>query len=86
MITTIDKAGRIVIPKPLRDMLGVGSGGEVELDVDDDGRIVMSIPDVPKRLVGPPGRRVVVADGDMPPLTVELVRDTLEKIRRGELR
>lgn len=33
MITTIDKAGRLVIPKPLRDRVGLGPG-EVEIEVD----------------------------------------------------
>lgn len=33
MRTTIDRAGRIVIPKPLRDELGLVPG-EVELTVD----------------------------------------------------
>lgn len=33
MRTTIDKAGRLVIPKPLRDRLGLGPG-EVEVTAD----------------------------------------------------
>lgn len=33
MRTTIDKAGRLVIPKPLRDRVGLRPG-EVEIDVD----------------------------------------------------
>lgn len=33
MRTTIDKAGRLVIPKPLRDRLGIRPG-EVELSID----------------------------------------------------
>lgn len=33
MRTTIDKAGRLVIPKALRDQLGLGAG-EVELTAD----------------------------------------------------
>lgn len=33
MRTTIDKAGRVVIPKPLRDRLGLRPG-EVELTAD----------------------------------------------------
>jgi len=34
MKTTIDKAGRLVIPRPLRDRIGLASGGEVELALD----------------------------------------------------
>jgi AbrB family looped-hinge helix DNA binding protein len=33
MRTTIDKAGRLVVPKPLRDQIGLGPG-EVELSAD----------------------------------------------------
>jgi AbrB family looped-hinge helix DNA binding protein len=33
MRTTIDKAGRLVIPKPLRDRLGL-QPGEVEIEAD----------------------------------------------------
>jgi len=33
MRTTIDQAGRVVVPKPLRDQLGI-TAGEVEISVD----------------------------------------------------
>jgi AbrB family looped-hinge helix DNA binding protein len=36
MRTTIDKAGRLVIPKPLRDQVGLRPG-EVELTADGTG-------------------------------------------------
>ena len=34
MRTTIDKAGRLVIPRPLRDRIGLIGGGEVDLELD----------------------------------------------------
>ena len=34
MRATIDKAGRLVIPRRLRDRIGLGRGGEVELELD----------------------------------------------------
>lgn len=37
MRTTIDKAGRLVIPRQLRDRIGLSAGGEVEVDVDGAG-------------------------------------------------
>lgn len=37
MRTTIDKAGRLVIPAPLRQRAGLTAGAEVELTEDDLG-------------------------------------------------
>jgi AbrB family looped-hinge helix DNA binding protein len=34
MRTTIDKAGRLVIPRALRNRLGLTAGGEVDIEVD----------------------------------------------------
>jgi len=34
MRTTIDRAGRLVIPRLLRDRVGLSGGGEVELELD----------------------------------------------------
>ncbi|MPZ49699.1 MAG: AbrB/MazE/SpoVT family DNA-binding domain-containing protein [Dehalococcoidia bacterium] len=34
MRTTIDKAGRLVIPRALRNRIGLAGGGEVEIEVD----------------------------------------------------
>lgn len=81
MITTIDKAGRVVVPKAMRAALGLADGGEVEVVVDD-GRIVISPAPVPKHIEMRHGRPVVVADGPIPPLTTEMVREVLESIRR----
>jgi AbrB family looped-hinge helix DNA binding protein len=37
MKATIDKAGRLVIPRPLRDRIGLASGGAVEIELDGAG-------------------------------------------------
>ncbi len=37
MTVTIDKFGRVLIPKPLRDRLGLAPGTEFTLDVHDAG-------------------------------------------------
>lgn len=81
MITTIDKAGRVVVPKAMREALDLIGGGDVDIALDD-GRIVISPAPVSKRLELRDGRPVVVADRPIPPLTVEAVRATLEDIRR----
>lgn len=31
----VDRAGRVVLPKPLRDRLGLGAGSRLEIDVHD---------------------------------------------------
>ncbi len=43
MKTTIDAAGRIVVPKALRDELGLRPGTELELEAID-GRLEMTVP------------------------------------------
>jgi len=37
MEVTVDDYGRIVIPKPIRDRLGLESGSSLELDVASEG-------------------------------------------------
>lgn len=81
MRTTIDRAGRIVVPKSMRDELGLRGGEEVEI-VLADGRIEIEPVPTPVRLERRDGLLVAVANREMPPLTQELVRETLEKIRR----
>jgi len=49
MRTTIDAAGRIVVPKPLRDELGVKPGHVLDLVVRD-GRLQVEIAPVEMRL------------------------------------
>ena len=81
MITTIDKAGRVVIPKSFRETLGLADGGDVEV-TEEDGRVVISPRPVGKRLITDDGVLVCVANGPVPPLTADQVRGVLEAIRR----
>jgi AbrB family looped-hinge helix DNA binding protein len=37
MITTIDRAGRVIIPKRLRDALNLGAGAEIDIEAGPDG-------------------------------------------------
>ena len=37
MKTTIDAAGRVVVPKPLRDRLALAQGSEIEIEAVADG-------------------------------------------------
>jgi AbrB family looped-hinge helix DNA binding protein len=81
MVTTIDSAGRIVVPKQLREVLGFKPGQRLELSAVD-GRLEVEHPTTPMRLERRGGRLVAVADRSMPELTPEMVRETLEQIRR----
>jgi AbrB family looped-hinge helix DNA binding protein len=60
MRTTIDKAGRVVIPRQLRDRVGIAPG-EVEITVD--GAAVRIEPVAGEGLVEVGGRLVIAASG-----------------------
>jgi AbrB family looped-hinge helix DNA binding protein len=81
MRAVIDRAGRIVVPKPLRLALGLRPGQTLEIRAGD-GRLEIEIASTPMQL-RKRGRGVVaVPDAKLPPLTAEQVRDTLERVRR----
>lgn len=79
---TIDKAGRLVVPKSLRDALGLTGGEELEIVAREDGRLELEVPTTPMRLERRSHGVVAVADREMPTLTSETVRETLERVRR----
>ena len=81
MKTTIDAAGRLVIPKVLREKLGLVGGRTVEIR-ERDGRLEIDAVPVPMTLTRRRGVRVAVPSRKLPPLTDEIVRDTIERIRR----
>ena len=58
MKTTIDKAGRVVIPRPIREKAGLGPGAEIEITLDGFAvRIARAVegPKIERR-----GKRLVV--------------------------
>jgi AbrB family looped-hinge helix DNA binding protein len=77
MRATIDKAGRLVIPKPLRDQLGLRPG-EVELTAD--GAALRVVPVHDDTLVDADGRLVIPASGTT--IDDELVRALRDADRR----
>jgi len=81
MKTSIDAAGRIIVPKPLREMLGFRPGIELQLRASD-GRLEIEVAATPMRLRKRGKGLVAVPDSALPKLTAELVRDTLERVRR----
>jgi AbrB family looped-hinge helix DNA binding protein len=68
-----DSAGRVVVPKRLRDALGFSPGTPLEIDVVD-GHLELSAPHEPARLVTGPHGSYFAATGT--PLTDENVRRT----------
>lgn len=81
MRATIDSGGRVVIPKAVRERLGLTEGSEVEL-TERDGALEVAPAATPVRLVKGRYGVVAVAERDVPPLTAEVVRDALERHRR----
>jgi AbrB family looped-hinge helix DNA binding protein len=81
MRTTIDAAGRVVIPKPLRDELGLRAGIEVELTLRN-GRIELEPVSKPVRLVERDGFLAAEVDDDEEgPLTSSETRSVLDRLR-----
>ena len=78
---TIDSAGRLVVPKAIRELLGFRPGQELELQVRD-GRLEIGLRPTPMRLKGKGRSLTAVPTNRVPPLTSEQVRETLEQLRR----
>jgi AbrB family looped-hinge helix DNA binding protein len=78
MRTTIDAAGRIVIPKKLRDEAGLSPGAEVEVTACE-GVVYVEAPSVEFRLERRGHLLVLVPDEDLPPMTAEDV----ERVRKA---
>lgn len=81
MRSAIDSAGRVVIPKALRDRAGLEGPKAVEI-VERDGRI--EIESVPTRMAlrKRRGSLVAVPEKKLPSLTDEVVRAAIERSRR----
>lgn len=81
MRTTIDTAGRIVIPKALRDRLGLEGGEAIEIR-ERDGRVEIELAPTPMSLQEADGTAFAVPENELPPLTDDIVRATIERTRR----
>jgi AbrB family looped-hinge helix DNA binding protein len=81
MKTTIDSAGRIVVPKSLRQALNIKPGQTLDIRAGD-GRLEIEIAATPMTLKKRGKDVVAVPDVSLPTLTADAVRETLEHIRR----
>jgi AbrB family looped-hinge helix DNA binding protein len=81
MKTTIDRAGRVVIPKEIRQRAGLQPGAELEIRLDNG--IVEIIPQAPRgRLIEKAGFLVWEAAAGTPPIEPGAVRQALLDVRR----
>jgi AbrB family looped-hinge helix DNA binding protein len=80
MVTTltIDKAGRIVLPKPVRDELQLSPGDSLELESSEE-RIILRPARGHGRIYKKQGVWVMHAGA---PLSAEVVEKTIRQIRR----
>jgi AbrB family looped-hinge helix DNA binding protein len=81
MKATIDSAGRIVVPKAMRDALGLKPGQPLEIRVGE-GRLEIEVASTPMQLKKRGKGMAAVPGAELPPLTAEQVRETLERVRR----
>jgi AbrB family looped-hinge helix DNA binding protein len=81
MKVTIDSVGRVVVPKALRDELGVRGPAELELTAID-GRLELTVADVPARVEDRDGFPVIATDTPMAPMTVAEAAQAIERVRR----
>ena len=81
MRVTLDAAGRLVVPKSLRQALRLKPGQALEIRAGD-GRLEIEIAPTPMRLKKRGKGVVAMRDAGLPVLTAEQVRDTLERVRR----
>ncbi|MBI4318987.1 MAG: AbrB/MazE/SpoVT family DNA-binding domain-containing protein [Chloroflexi bacterium] len=75
MKTTIDDAGRLVIPKEIRRQAGLRPGVPLEVRWRD-GRIELEVSPLPVKLVREGRLLVAVAQIEVEPLTSETVGET----------
>ena len=81
MKAKIESAGRIVVPKPLRELLGLEPGQKLEIRATDGGLEIEILP-TPMRLKKRGKGVVAIPETALPPLRSEDVRDALERVRR----
>jgi bifunctional DNA-binding transcriptional regulator/antitoxin component of YhaV-PrlF toxin-antitoxin module len=81
MRVAIDGVGRLVIPKALRGELGVDGPTDLELTASD-GRLELTVADVPARIEERGGFPVIVTDRAMEPMSVAETRTAVERVRR----
>ena len=70
MKMVIDRVGRVVVPKPLRDQLGLQPGAELDASIED-GRLIATPTGAEVFLVNQDGRLVATTTEPVPPMAQE---------------
>jgi AbrB family looped-hinge helix DNA binding protein len=81
MITTIDAAGRVVIPSEVRRQANLGPGTRLEIRCRD-GVVEIEPAPLPVSLRRRGRLLVAVPERDVPPLTSTAVEETRRRLRR----
>jgi AbrB family looped-hinge helix DNA binding protein len=81
MRTTIDRAGRVVIPKEIRQRAGLTPGTELDIRLDN-GIVEILHPAAKGRLVEENGFLVWESAPGTPPITGASINQAIEDVRR----
>jgi AbrB family looped-hinge helix DNA binding protein len=83
MKTTIDRAGRVVIPKPIREVAGLRAGSPLEIEYRD-GRIEIE-PVAPKTRLVRKGSVLALTAPGAPKMSLEEMNEWVRKSRDREI-
>lgn len=82
MTTTIDSAGRIVIPRDIRNAIGLKAGARLQISVDG-GAIIIEPAPMRVKIVKRGRLHIMVPEDDLEPLAEEVVRAVRDELRSG---
>lgn len=83
MEVTVDKVGRVVIPKRLRQAYGIGPDSKLEIVEDGAGMRLEPVMGVERRIEERDGFLVLLApDADHEAVTDDMVRDLRDSMQR----
>jgi AbrB family looped-hinge helix DNA binding protein len=74
----IDGAGRVVLPKTLRDRMGLQAGSEFEV-IEEDNRIILKPVEKEPKLVSKDGVLVFIPDADFSKEDEDVVKNVREE-------
>jgi AbrB family looped-hinge helix DNA binding protein len=85
MQTTIDRAGRIVVPKAIRDAMGLTAGAKVDIAYIDGKIEIEAAPGEAWVEIAEDGLPIIRYPEGTPMLTDDVVRDTIESTREERI-